>query len=60
MRSCHIYGCLWSLALDTLVKLMEYGDDDDDDVDDIERAAGEEALQSKSNVAAGPKPFWAV
>ncbi|XP_031093986.1 protein RIK isoform X1 [Ipomoea triloba] len=46
---------------DTLVKLMEYGDDDDD-VDDIEHAAGAEPLQlqSKSNVPAGPKPFWAV
>lgn len=52
---------LRSLALDTLVKLMEYGDDDDD-VDDIEHADGAEPLQlqSKSNVPAGPKPFWAV
>ncbi|CAH9067681.1 unnamed protein product [Cuscuta europaea] len=42
---------------DTLVKLMEYGDDDEDD--DIDGVAGER-LQGKSIVPEGPKPFWAV
>lgn len=43
---------------DTLVKLMEYGDDDDDDT---EVTAAEETLQGKSkDVPEAPKPFWAV
>ncbi|XP_016559011.2 protein RIK isoform X2 [Capsicum annuum] len=39
---------------DTLVQLMEYGDDDDDD-----EAIGR-PLRSSSSVLATPKPFWAV
>ncbi|KAK4347810.1 hypothetical protein RND71_034149 [Anisodus tanguticus] len=40
---------------DTLVQLMEYGDDDDDNDEAIERP-----LKSSSSVLATPKPFWAV
>lgn len=39
---------------DTLVQLMEYGDDDDDD------EAIDRPLKSSSSVLATPKPFWAV
>ncbi|MCD7460197.1 hypothetical protein HAX54_043055 [Datura stramonium] len=42
---------------DTLVQLMEYGDDDDDD--DNDEAIGR-PLKSSSSVLATPKPFWAV
>ena len=42
---------------DTLVQLMEYGDDDDDDDTD---EAIDRPLKSSSNVLAAPKPFWAV
>ncbi|XP_075090482.1 protein RIK isoform X2 [Nicotiana tabacum] len=42
---------------DTLVQLMEYGDDDDDDDTD---EAIDRPLKSSSNVVAAPKPFWAV
>ncbi|KAJ8544916.1 hypothetical protein K7X08_017499 [Anisodus acutangulus] len=40
---------------DTLVQLMEYGDDYDDNDEAIERP-----LKSSSSVLATPKPFWAV
>ncbi|KAA8547914.1 hypothetical protein F0562_004343 [Nyssa sinensis] len=39
---------------DTLIKLMEYGEEDDDP-EDIE-----EPFQSNSKAVATPKPFWAV
>lgn len=42
---------------DTLVKLMEYGDDDDDD--DAEESEVE-TLKSNPNRIAASKPFWAV
>ncbi|KAK4710450.1 hypothetical protein R3W88_004963 [Solanum pinnatisectum] len=41
---------------DTLVQLMEYGDDDDDDNDE----AIDGPLKSSSIAVATPKPFWAV
>nr|QWY12732.1 RIK [Solanum tuberosum] len=41
---------------DTLVQLMEYGDDDDDDNDE----AIDGPLKSSSSAVATPKPFWAV
>ncbi|XP_060193368.1 protein RIK isoform X2 [Lycium barbarum] len=41
---------------DTLVQLMEYGDDDDDDNDE----ATDGPLKSSSSVLAAPKPFWAI
>ncbi|XP_022879466.1 protein RIK-like isoform X2 [Olea europaea var. sylvestris] len=40
---------------DTLIKLMEYGDDDDDLEETIE-----EPSKSLSSAPAAPKPFWAV
>ncbi|CAN4081645.1 unnamed protein product [Withania somnifera] len=43
---------------DTLVQLMEYGDDDDDDDDNDETI--DRPLKSGSSVLATPKPFWAV
>ncbi|PIN14529.1 putative RNA-binding protein, partial [Handroanthus impetiginosus] len=43
---------------DTLVKLMEYGDDDDGG-DDLEDTA-KELIQNHSRAPAVPKPFWAV
>ncbi|KAL3376467.1 hypothetical protein AABB24_003078 [Solanum stoloniferum] len=43
---------------DTLVQLMEYGDDDDDDDDNDEAIDG--PLKSSSSAVATPKPFWAV
>lgn len=43
---------------DTLIKLMEYGDDDDDD-DDLGETANE-LLENCSSTPAKPKPFWAV
>ncbi|KAL7101016.1 hypothetical protein ACP275_08G030600 [Erythranthe tilingii] len=42
---------------DTLIKLMEYGDDDDDD--DLEETA-EQPMEKHSSDPAIPKPFWAV
>ena len=42
---------------DTLVKLMEYGDDDDDD--DSEGNV-EESLGGNSGSVAAGKPFWAL
>lgn len=47
---------LCKIVPDTLVQLMEYGDDDDDDNDD----AIDRPLKSSSSVLATPKPFWAV
>ncbi|KAL9157861.1 hypothetical protein ABFS82_08G030700 [Erythranthe guttata] len=44
---------------DTLIKLMEYGDDDDDDDDDLEETA-EQPMEKHSSNPAIPKPFWAV
>ncbi|XP_006363429.1 protein RIK isoform X2 [Solanum tuberosum] len=41
---------------DTLVQLMEYGDDDDDDNDE----AIDGPLKCSSSAVATPKPFWAV
>ncbi|WJX75320.1 hypothetical protein P8452_58864 [Trifolium repens] len=41
---------------DTLVKLMEYGDDDDDDLDD----SNEESLPSTTQTTGVQKPFWAL
>ncbi|XP_021770944.1 protein RIK-like isoform X2 [Chenopodium quinoa] len=43
---------------DTLVKLMEYGDDDDDD-DDVEEGE-KESCKNSANQVASLKPFWAV
>ncbi|KAK6155016.1 hypothetical protein DH2020_009264 [Rehmannia glutinosa] len=43
---------------DTLVKLMEYGDDDDVD-DDLEETA-KQSFETHSSASATPKPFWAV
>ncbi|KAK9271673.1 hypothetical protein L1049_002036 [Liquidambar formosana] len=40
---------------DTLIRLMEYGDEDDDAEETIE-----ESLRSNSNAVATPKPFWAI
>ncbi|KAI4387826.1 hypothetical protein MLD38_000224 [Melastoma candidum] len=41
---------------DTLVKLMEYGEEDDEDVDED----GKESLVCKSDAKMTPKPFWEV
>ncbi|GAB4831735.1 hypothetical protein Ancab_005747 [Ancistrocladus abbreviatus] len=43
---------------DTLVKIMEYGEDDDDD----DFGDGDNGIYSfkRNNVLAAPKPFWAV
>ncbi|XP_027928451.1 protein RIK isoform X2 [Vigna unguiculata] len=41
---------------DTLVKLMEYGEEDDDDVDDSK----EESFPHGSRANGGQKPFWAL
>ncbi|PON83491.1 hypothetical protein TorRG33x02_207630 [Trema orientale] len=41
---------------DTLVKLMEYGDDDEDDYE----GNSEEPLGSNSSSVAARKPFWAL
>lgn len=46
--------------LDTLIKLMEYGDDDDDDVDDDVEKIVIAPLEKKSRAPTQPKPFWAV
>ncbi|KAI4387825.1 hypothetical protein MLD38_000224 [Melastoma candidum] len=40
----------------TLVKLMEYGEEDDEDVDED----GKESLVCKSDAKMTPKPFWEV
>ncbi|KAK6913338.1 hypothetical protein RJ641_022939 [Dillenia turbinata] len=40
---------------DTLVQLLDYGDDDDDLEETIE-----EPIRSSSSVMPGPKPFWAL
>lgn len=40
---------------DTLIKLMEYGDDDDEPEE-----TSQELFKRKSNSAVTPKPFWAV
>ncbi|XP_030482499.2 protein RIK isoform X1 [Cannabis sativa] len=50
---------------DTLVKLMEYGDDDDDDDDDHEEDNGSEETSKESSretsvSMAARKPFWAL
>ncbi|KAG8384618.1 hypothetical protein BUALT_Bualt04G0136600 [Buddleja alternifolia] len=49
------------VALYTLTKLMEYGDDDDDAAagDDLDEAA-KRRLQNHSTAPAIPKPFWAL
>ncbi|XP_042024243.1 protein RIK-like isoform X1 [Salvia splendens] len=44
---------------DTLIKLMEYGDDDDDDNEDL-RETPQEVLKECSSSPPKPKPFWAV
>ncbi|XP_057769698.1 protein RIK isoform X2 [Salvia miltiorrhiza] len=44
---------------DTLIKLMEYGDDDDDDNEDLGETA-REPFDKCSSSSANPKPFWAV
>ncbi|CAK8540718.1 unnamed protein product [Lathyrus sativus] len=41
---------------ETLVKLMEYGDDDDDDLDD----SNEEILPRTTKAIGAQKPFWAL
>ncbi|KAL8044191.1 hypothetical protein ABFX02_08G030600 [Erythranthe guttata] len=41
---------------DTLIKLMEYGDDDDDDLEET----AEQPMEKHSSDPAIPKPFWAV
>lgn len=59
---CLLLLFLWKIGLlnqsvvaDTLVKLMEYGEEDDDPED------SEESLRSRNScVIAGRKPFWAV
>lgn len=45
--------------LDTLIKLMEYGDDDDDENDELGETA-KEPLEKCLSTPAKPKPFWAV
>lgn len=45
---------------DTLIKLMEYGDDDDEDENDELGETAKEALENCSSTPAKPKPFWAV
>jgi hypothetical protein len=48
--------CLKLLVIsDTLVKLMEYGDEDDDPDEYYE-----ESLSGNSSAVAAQKPFWAV
>lgn len=44
---------------DTLVKLMEYGDDDDDDDDDLD-GSNEEILPRTTKAIGVQKPFWAL
>ncbi|KAL3525853.1 hypothetical protein ACH5RR_014225 [Cinchona calisaya] len=44
---------------DTLIKLMEYGDEDDDDDDDLDEPI-EEPLERSSGTSVAPKPFWAI
>ncbi|PON46177.1 hypothetical protein PanWU01x14_253010 [Parasponia andersonii] len=46
----------WDSVPDTLVKLMEYGDDDEDDYE----GNSEEPLDSNSSSVAALKPFWAL
>lgn len=43
---------------DTLVKLMEYGDDDDDFEENTEEPLGRN--QGPAAAAAARKPFWAL
>lgn len=43
---------------ETLVKLMEYGDDDDDD-DDLDDS-NEEILPRATKAIGAQKPFWAL
>ncbi|KAF3326282.1 protein RIK [Carex littledalei] len=43
-------------ASETLLKLVEYGEEEDDDESD----QAEISLKSKSTLRSGPKPFWAV
>ncbi|KAJ4707305.1 putative RIK [Melia azedarach] len=47
---------------DTLVKLMEYGDDDDDDPEDTseESLSSDSSFNRNSSNMATRKPFWAV
>ncbi|KAM7520658.1 hypothetical protein LguiB_019620 [Lonicera macranthoides] len=42
---------------DTLIGLMEYGDEDDDDLDETTK---ESVKSNNSTIQATPKPFWAV
>lgn len=48
--------CVTLFISDTLVKLMEYGDDDDDDLDD----SNEEMLPRTIQANGIQKPFWAL
>ncbi|KAK7394414.1 hypothetical protein VNO78_14942 [Psophocarpus tetragonolobus] len=41
---------------DTLIKLMEYGEEDDDDLDD----SSEESLACATRTSGVQKPFWAL
>lgn len=42
---------------DTLIKLMEYGDEDEDEDPD---EPNEESIKRRSSTLVAPKPFWAV
>ncbi|XP_047334835.1 protein RIK [Impatiens glandulifera] len=43
---------------DTLLKLVEYGDEDDDEDDDLDKST--ELSKSNSSQMVSPKPFWAI
>lgn len=45
---------------DTLVKLMEYGDEDDDDDDDSEENTGDPLGRNSGPIKVARKPFWAL
>uniref|UniRef100_A0A166D4I1 Protein RIK n=1 Tax=Daucus carota subsp. sativus TaxID=79200 RepID=A0A166D4I1_DAUCS len=44
---------------DTLIQLMEYGDDDEDEDDDFEITTAD-TMKANSNAQIASKPFWAV
>lgn len=59
----HFFSSKYHTVSDTLIKLMEYGDDDDDDGDDDNedlRETAKELVEKKSSSVAKLKPFWAV
>jgi hypothetical protein len=56
--SLYVLFTMWLQLLvfsDTLVKLMEYGEEDDDPEENYE-----ESVSGKSSTVAARKPFWAL